>query len=182
MPAAASVAEPASSNKALPEISAMRKAVSPRGTDAVGMPPIKLAKTHSHRTCRWNGRSAPRYAPARVTKDAGKRSTRLSMSPDGGTGFTEPAKKIYRRPFVPMQRWQPATGTVYDIRPQYPVRVFCHTSGRQDGDHRLAALNSSCDGLGRASSCSVVVAAKRAPDRTHRNVSVRSNFCAVCIQ
>src|SRR5262245_6504739 len=65
MPAAASVAEPASSNKALPEISAMRKAVSPRGTDAVGMPPIKLAKTHSHRTCRWNGRSAPRYAPAR---------------------------------------------------------------------------------------------------------------------
>src|SRR5215510_14437632 len=101
MPAAASAgsAEPASSDKAPPEISAMCKAVSPRGTDAGGMPPTKLAKTHSHWTRRWNGRSAPRYAPARVTKDAGKRSTRLYMSPDGGTGFTEPAKKIYRRPF-----------------------------------------------------------------------------------
>src|SRR5215472_2814849 len=43
MPAAASAgsAEPASSDKAPPEISAMCKAVSPRGTDAGGMPPTK---------------------------------------------------------------------------------------------------------------------------------------------
>src|SRR5215469_10010773 len=97
MPAAASAgsAEPASSDKAPPEISAMCKAVSPRGIDAGGM----LAKTHSHWTRRWNGRSAPQYAPARVTKDAGKRSTRLYMSPDGGTGFTDSGKgNLSRRP------------------------------------------------------------------------------------
>src|SRR5262245_8505878 len=101
MPAAASAgsAEPETSDRAPPEIGARAKAVSPGGPDAGGMPPTKLAKPPPHGTRRWNGRSAPQYAPARVTKDAGKRSTRLYMSPDGGTGFTDSGKgNLSRRP------------------------------------------------------------------------------------
>ena len=53
-------------------------------------------------------------------------------------------------------------------------------SPRQQGDHRLAPLKSSCNGFCRASSCGVGVDAKRAPDGTQ--ASTRSLACAVCIQ
>src|SRR5262249_8682164 len=53
-------------------------------------------------------------------------------------------------------------------------------SPRQQGDHRLTPLKSSCNGFCRASSCGVGVNAKRAPDGTQ--VSTRSIVCAVCIQ
>jgi len=62
------------------------------------MPPTNLAKTHSHWTRRWNGRSAPQYRSYTPNlHNEGRRQavpTRLYMSPDGGTGFTDFGKEI----------------------------------------------------------------------------------------
>src|SRR5262245_14739766 len=97
MPAAASAgsAEPASSDKAPPEISAMCKAVSPRGTDAGGMPPTKLAKTHSpldpplERQICPAVRAGPRNEGRRQTVNAS-----LYVAPMAAQGSLIPAKEI----------------------------------------------------------------------------------------
>src|SRR5215472_7670568 len=100
MPAAASAgsAEPASSEKAPPELSAMCKAVSPRGTDAGDAPyqacqdTLPLDPPLERQICPAV-RAGPRNEGRRQTVNASL------LSPDGGTGFTDSGKgNLSRRP------------------------------------------------------------------------------------
>src|SRR5262245_9043358 len=76
----------------------MRKAVSPRRTDASVMPPTKLAKTHSQwtRRCTAELPHSTVNRPTSVTKATRKRVNALYMSPDGSIGFTDSPSSVGR--------------------------------------------------------------------------------------